>query len=201
MDPVLRVVMLAKEKRRTDRRNAGGDVRSDLAWQTHAAMEAWLARADLKASIMLALQGVAAILVITSRDVVLRSAWRWPVLVGAAGLGLLAIAICVTAGATVPVLGATSTHRREYPHHIIYFGHLRLWRPEDLAGRLALITPAQQTAMLAGQLVSVARINWRKHRLIQLSVFITIVVIVMLSAAAIGAQLSIGPAASPTATP
>lgn len=189
---MFRVVRVAVQ----DKRSAS----TDFGWRAHTAMEAWLARADLKASILLALQGVAAILVVTSRDVVLGSRWQWPALVGATALGLLALAICVTAGATLPILGSTRSHRAEHLKHMIYFGHLRLWQATALGAQLPRVGLREETAMLANQLVFVAKINWRKHRLLQLSVLLTIIVIVLLTIAALGAQFGMAHGAPPVAT-
>jgi len=133
---------------------------SDFAWQVHAALEAWLARADLKASILLAFQG-GAFIVVLGRPVPL------------AGPALLLAAMAFAAVAVLPVLGSRQRLRRDHPTNFVYFGHLRWWRPNELAVKLDELSVQDTYRMLAEQLVRLSRMAWFKHRLIQVSVLVT----------------------------
>jgi hypothetical protein len=158
---------------------------AEFAWQVHAALESWTARADLKASILLALQGGAFIVAVTSQDAVFGRVRLSPALVSLAALGVLLAAMAMAAAATLPVLGSPRRLRRERAHSLVYFGHLRLWPAADLAARLAALTTPEQVDMLSAQLVAMSRLTWRKHRLLQGSVALTVVVLLALAAATV----------------
>jgi hypothetical protein len=160
-----------------------GSAGPTFAWHIHAAMESWTSRADLKASILLALQGAVLVAAITSAAVVGRSGWAVTVALG--GIAVLMLAAGLTATATVPALGSTRAHRRASPNNFIYFGHVR-HRPADrLAEQLAAVTEQDQVAMLARQLVVMSVLNWRKHRLLQISMLLTVTAVLMLIGAAV----------------
>jgi hypothetical protein len=133
---------------------------TEFSWQVHTALEAWTTRADLKASILLAFQGSALVVVLP---------WPLPVfipllLLGAIVLGILAV---------LPALGSRRRLRRQHGSNLVYFGHLRWWSPDDLAGKLEAVSRQDATRMLAEQLVRLSRLSWRKHRLLQWSVLLS----------------------------
>jgi hypothetical protein len=101
------------------------------------------------------------------------------------GVALLVAAVLATCAAIVPWLGQTSRHLRESAANIVYFGHLRLWQPELLVGHLDQLTPAEETAMLARQLVIMSRLNWRKHRCLQLSTALAMLALIALAVGAL----------------
>jgi hypothetical protein len=166
--------------------------RGDFAWQAHIGVESWVARADLKASILLALQGGAFILVVAGSDSPFQAPARWPAVVALAALGILVIATCLAAAAVMPILGSPRRLRTEHRQHTVYFGHLRLWEPEALGSRLATLSVDDEHTMLARQLVFLSRLAWRKHRLLQTAVVMTIVVVVALAVATVAAQVDAG---------
>jgi hypothetical protein len=145
----------------------------EFGWQVHAVQEAWTARADVKASVLLAFQAGAFVFGYSARELVLPLERAW-LGIGAVAIGMLLLAVTASAVAVVPVLGSPWRHRRERPRHIVYFGHLRLWRAPDLATKLTRVTVREQADMLALQLVALSRLNWRKHRLLQASVGLTV---------------------------
>ena len=146
----------------------------DLAWRVHSAMESWTAKADVKASILLAFEGGMVVLIVTSRDLVLGHRERWPAVLAVVTLGLLALAIIAAAMVVMPTMGSARGHRAVFRDHWIFFGHLRHWTPSDLAHRIGRLTRADELDNLAGQLVAMSKINWRKHRLLQSSVVLTV---------------------------
>ncbi|WP_345540270.1 Pycsar system effector family protein [Phytohabitans rumicis] len=156
---------------------------AEFAWRVHTALESWTAKVDMKASIMLAFQGGVLIFVSTSP----------PALVGArpgavaGAMVLLLTAMGFAATAILPALGAVRRHRRECGQHWIYFGHLRLWQPVALESRLAVLTERDEVRALSTQLIRMSRLNWRKHRLLQGSVLLTLLaMLVMLVAVTAG---------------
>ncbi len=148
-----------------------------FGWMAQAAMEAWAGRADVKASVLLAWQGAAFVLLSTGYDRLAGMCSRLPAQAGVVAGCLLLAATCLAALVIVPSLGSVRRHRAERAQHAFFFGHVRLWRPEALAERLARLTADEQRTMLAHHLVVVSGINWRKYRLLQASVLLTLMVV------------------------
>jgi hypothetical protein len=146
----------------------------EFAWRVHTAMESWTAKADVKASILLAFEGGMAVLIVTSRDLVLGYRERWPAVVAAVTLGLLTLAIIAAAMVVMPTMGSARRHRAASREQWVFFGHLRHWSPTDLASRIGRLSRTDELDNLAGQLVRMSQINWRKHRLLQSSVVLTV---------------------------
>jgi len=140
---------------------------SAFAWQVHGALEAWGARVDRKAGMLLAHQGGGFLLGVTA----LPSHGSATIMIA---LVLLLTAMCATAAAALPVLGSAQRLARESTTNLVYFGHLRTWQPTALAAEIAQVTAHAETLMLARQLVVLSRMNWRKHRLVQASWAITL---------------------------
>lgn len=163
------------------RRRDAGPV--EFAWRVHTALEGWTAKVDMKASILLAFQGGAFIFAATSRDVVMASVDRRPLLVAVAGMALLVVAMALAATVILPVLGSARRHRADYPNEWIYFGHVRLWESTELAARLSRLSDGDQVQALCAQLVRMSRLNWRKHRLLQASLLTTLLAMVVLMVA------------------
>lgn len=160
----------------------GSRLDEEFVWMTQAAMEAWTSRADLKASVLLAMQGASFVLLLTGHDM-----W-WdgscpsvPVWAGVVAVGLLVMATCLAGLVVIPVLGSTRRHRLQHSRHLFFFGHVRHWQPEALAARLSQLTVADKRMMMAHHLVSVSRINWRKYRMLQASVLLTLLVIALMA--------------------
>jgi len=88
--------------------------------------------------------------------------------------------ILITCAALIPSLGPTGRHLRESDHNLVHFGHLRLWQPEPLVGQLNRLTPADETGMLARQMVTTSRLNWRKYRCLQFSTVLAMLALITL---------------------
>jgi hypothetical protein len=151
---------------------------TEFAWRVHGALEAWTAKVDMKASVLLGFQVGLAILIVTAPGLGSGPAEAATVLL-VGGMG----------GATatiLPALGPARRLRREYRRHLIYFGHLRLWQPAELAHRLCRLSDGEELQALAAQLVRMSRLNWRKHRLLQASGTLTLLsMFVMMVAVAV----------------
>jgi Pycsar effector protein len=143
----------------------------EFAWDVHGAQESWTEKADLKASILLALEGGGLYAMVTAlaSGGVLANVAGWPrQLAEIAGFVSLLVAV-VAAGAVIfPRLGRAGEHR-DFRHHAIYFGTLRHWDATRLRDHLAGMSPEDQLEALSWQLSEMAKLNWIKHRWIQVS--------------------------------
>lgn len=166
---------------------AASDRGSVFAWRVHAAQAAWGGNADVKASILLALEGgsLYAALSAAGHDGLLGGA-RGPAYLAAAGTGIavLLLAIGAAAIAVFPRLGSGSgTPGRQ----AVYFGDLRRWDPADLARYIDELTEDGELSMLTLQLTQLSRQNWAKHRWVQLSLALALTGIVIIAVSAITA--------------
>jgi hypothetical protein len=156
-----------------------------FGWRAHQAQEAWTAKVDVKANIVLALDGAVLVAIVAghNKDGMLTnlSGWRDLIHVGAAVLLLCALGL---AGLVVrPALGPRRIHRRQHRDHVIYFGHLRHWDPQQLAIKLRTLTPTEETDQIAQQLIAMSKRNWWKHRFLQWSLYATAVAALLLAVA------------------
>lgn len=157
-------VVLGRRVRRPPEQNEHRGV--DFGWRVHTAQESWTAKVDAKAAIFFTVEMVllAAVLAGHGHGKIIdrvHGGWRIFAEVGSA----LSLVSAVLAGSTVfPFLGRTRVHMRQYSDHLIYFGHLRHWKPTELTVRLARLTASEELEQLGLQLVEMSRINWRKHR-------------------------------------
>lgn len=147
----------------------------ERGWNRHLALSEWTTRVDTKASILLALEvGLIGFVVTqTSKDGLLSgpSQLSWNALMG--GLACLSAAILLSAGVVLPHLRGRDL-RAEHGQHTIYFGHLRHWGVDELAGDLRSADEASELSQLSRQLVMISKMLWRKHRLLQWSVALLI---------------------------
>jgi hypothetical protein len=173
---------------RTNRTTSVPNSARELAWRLHSNAEAASARADLKVSIMLAFQGSAFVLVATSRIIAFGSTHRLSSVAITVVLVLLLGAIAPGVAAIAPTLGSRREHRRDHPHQYIYFGHLRLWDRAALAARLTSTDADAEIEMLAPQMIAISRLTWRKHRLLQVSIAVTLVALSTLTLAVVTAS-------------
>jgi hypothetical protein len=143
----------------------------EFAWRVHSALDSWTGKVDTKASITLAIEGVALGFVVSLSEKGRRfydlhgasSAWF------SVGLLLLLAALLAAALVVMPQLNRRSA-RRDWRTNTIYFGHLRHWDPDDLAQMIA--AQPQTHKQLARQLVAMADIAWRKHSRLQVSLLL-----------------------------
>ncbi len=161
---------------------------AEFAWRVHVAQESWASRADVKASILLALEGGALYAVVSaaSNGGLLTRLAGWHRAAELAGLAILLFAVSAAATAVFPRLGRTTKHNHGR-HDVIYFGRLRQWNATELRTRLASLTLDEELDALSRQLVQMSRQNWRKHRWVQISLVLALAGILMISAAAVPA--------------
>jgi hypothetical protein len=142
-----------------------------FAWRVHEAQESWIGKIDVKASVVLALEGALALLALTSdplRDL-LQGSHIWARPLGFVGIGFLLVGIVCGGAAVWPFTGSVRRLRTDAPQNLIYFGHLRHLSSDKLVDGLSGLAPASELDMLARQIVATSRINWWKHRMIQAS--------------------------------
>ena len=164
----------------------------DLAWRAHTAQETWTAKADIKASVLLALEGGAIFATLTANG-------NMGLLSRLTGLGdlaqllgiiLLIGAVTTATWALIPQLGSAAEHRATHRDHTIYFGHLRHWDPAELAARLRMAGQEDPFPMLARQLVEMSKRNWTKHRKVQASLLLGVGGVALIAMAAIMAAIA-----------
>jgi len=160
------------EKAPPARRTGDEDFRSnlDIAWRTHGAQENWTGKVDTKASIFLALDTAvlgAVVAARTQRDGALRALDSWQTTLLWTAIAMCLLGAVLAAVVVFPILGRPRSSGR--PSGTIYFGDLRRWEPDDLAQRLANLTAEEQFQQVSRQLVTMARVAWLKHRLMQVA--------------------------------
>jgi hypothetical protein len=141
----------------------------DAAWKIHAAQVDWTGKVDTKAIFGFGIQSATLGLVVT-----LSSTGRifadLHTRIGAAGYYLGIAALLLGAGFALFVVKPRLRGRDaklEAKDHYIYFGHLQHWNANELAKRLS--GGADLLAVVTTQCVTMAKISWNKHRLVQAS--------------------------------
>jgi hypothetical protein len=144
---------------------------TDTAWKVHEALSSWTGRVDSKASIVLTLEVAALgfVIALTDGTKLFGDLTGWRDGAFKSGLVLLGLGILAALAVVCPQLSRRQASR-EWKEGLIYFGHLRRWDPEDLQQRLGSLRDADVQASLAVQLVTMSKIAWRKHTLLQASV-------------------------------
>lgn len=157
----------------------------ELGWRVHQAQEAWTAKVDVKASIVLALNGavLAATVSGSNNDSVLSTLTGWREVALRCAIVLVLLGILFAGFVVRPALGPVKVHHANHQDHFIYFGHLRHWNAQQLAARLRILTPHEQCDQVALQLVAMSKRNWWKHRLLQWSLYATILSAVLIAIA------------------
>jgi hypothetical protein len=142
----------------------------DFAWRVHAALNDWTAKVDTKASIVLSLETaiLVAVIAFSAPKGVLGRLGGLPVNLFRLGVLLLAGAVVLSGLVVLPRLHRRAA-QRDWEHNMIYFGHLKRWDIQDLTDRLQELKPKEILGQLAKQLVTMSRIAWRKHTLLQYS--------------------------------
>lgn len=149
------------------------DQAREWGWRVHSAQEAWTAKVDVKASILLALEGaiLVAIVAATASDGPFASLHGWREVFVLMGALSEVLAIASAGSVVLPLLGSPTSHARDHRDNLIYFGHLRHWsNSDDLAARMIRMSPNEEVGHLARQLIRMSTRNWIKHRFLQVSV-------------------------------
>lgn len=139
----------------------------DTAWRTHDALRDWTGKVDAKASFALTIESavLGATVALSGRSGRLGGLHGQGLLAYRVGLLLLAVAALAAVSAVIPQVRRSST-KTESRDSFIFFGHLRHWNADELAGAWASRDP---TPVLARQAVVMSKIAWGKHRRLQLS--------------------------------
>jgi hypothetical protein len=138
------------------------------AWRIHDAQVQWTGQVDTKASFVLAIETAVAAGVVTlstdGRSLTSLDPWWAEVLYW---IGVAALAIALVAGVLVVRPRLRNPHlEAESKGNFIYFGHARFWNSSELQTALA----GDPLEMVAKQIVEMAKIAWRKHVLLSVSV-------------------------------
>ena len=144
---------------------------SRTAWRIYDALADWIGKVDAKASYALTIESGALAGVIALAEpgdrLSMSRAGTVTFITGVVLLGAGALtAICVV----MPRLTSQKTLHHESPSNYVYFGHLRLWSPDDLEAILRndCILPA-----LCRAVIVMSDCAWKKYRLMQLSLILS----------------------------
>jgi hypothetical protein len=154
-------------------RKSTGDL-LDLAWRAHDAAAASIGKADAKAGFVATLDTaiVAGVTTLTNLRDLSGAAYA----AACAGLALIIVAVCAAVAVVLPILRARST-RRHAPGSWLYFGAVRHHTADDLADRLA---GEDTVRAVCAQTITLARLAWLKHRLLQLALLSTVAGLMLL---------------------
>jgi len=141
-----------------------------FAWKVHDQQEAWLEKADFKASLLLPFQvGILALLgavLLSDRRPKLDLAVG--VLVSL-GVAVICLGIFLAALAVTPQLDGQAGNKSD----LIYFGHLRELGVTTIESRINELDSSDELSALSRQLQILSTLNWKKHRLIRWGIFAT----------------------------
>lgn len=146
----------------------------DTAWRVHQAQMDWTGKVDAKATFAFAIESaaIATIVGLTSNDRLYSDLDEWW-LVGLYAIGLTCLLLAAGCAALVVIPRLRSKEvAKEARRNFIYFGHARLWEPDDLARALRHEALLPQ---LARQITAMADIAWTKHQRVQWSFRLAIV--------------------------
>lgn len=161
--------------------------RIDFAWRVHSAQESWANKTDVKASIVLALEGGGLFAVISAHangGVLTRlESWHRPV--QNAGVILLLTAMVAAVVAVYPKIRVPRVLEQAPHYRTIYFGHVRQWGAKELTGQLRSLTSDEELEAISQQLVAISRSNWNKLRWIQVSLVLAMLGILLIAVAVV----------------
>lgn len=143
------------------------------AWRIHAAVVDWTGKVDSKASFALALESAALGVIVTLTGEGRRLSGLdsyWETRLFWAGVGVLIAALLVVMTVVAPRLRSLRS-RSEWRMNYVYFGHLRKWEPQEL--ERALIR-GDHLPVVSRNVVIMSKIAWRKHRRLQVSLWLAV---------------------------
>jgi len=165
-------------KRRSANVDHVADDRCEFAWRVHGLQEAWIARVDVKASILLAVESGLLLGAISTQDWISRmSVGGLASAVVLVVLALIILAILSAGAAVMPAVGQVRVHKAEAADNLVYFGHLRHLTNGQLAERVQAVGQAAQVEMLSRQIIRLSRIAWWKNRLLRISLVLLVAAI------------------------
>ena len=156
---------------------------AETAWKIHDAVQDWTGKVDVKASFALTIESALLAVILTLST----GQHRLTHLPGGSEALYIAGLVLVIAGALAAVWAVTPHLRarnlgNEWQSNFVFFGHLKDWPPEQLEAALA---ERDVLPMLSRQLVTMGKIAWVKHRLLQASLAAAVVGSVLLGLAAV----------------
>ena len=180
MEPIVTALSLRQASRRSARPGkpspADEDQAVEFAWRVHRAQTSWANNADVKASILLALEGGALYAVISALGdggLLARLDVRTYPIANAIEIFALLLAIVAAAIAIFPRLGQKEKDRDRH-RQVIYFGDLRRWNAAELNSHIAGLTKDEELDVLSRQLAEMSKHNWVKHRWVQVSLILAL---------------------------
>ncbi|MFE4453560.1 Pycsar system effector family protein [Streptomyces sp. NPDC056796] len=152
------------------------------AWRIHAALNESTRAVDAKASFALALESaaLAGIAALAGDGRALDRVSGPAAFVLWAGVVLIGLSAILAVLVVLPRHNGQGRSPAPGPDEFLFYGHLRHWAPDDLAGRLAG-TDALPT--LSRQLVVISAITWTKHRRVQQSLLAAVAGSLLVAAA------------------
>jgi hypothetical protein len=164
-----------------------GTQATEFAWRVHAAQQSWASNADVKASILLGIEGGALYAIISADGTGGRLAQVGGLADQAAttiGVCSLLLAILAAIVAVFPRLRRRAGNSR--PRQAIFFGDLRRWNPAELSSYLANLTRNEELDALSRQLIDVSAHNWHKHQWVRISLVMALAGIVVIAFTSVG---------------
>lgn len=156
------------------------DAATDGAWKVFDAQNSWIERADVKASIILALEAaiLGFVVVLSANHQVLSALHGLKRAVDVAADALLLLSVLTSLSAITPHLGRTKAATQT--KGIIYFGQLRHLAPQELGRAFRESHPTNED--VSEQVVILAAVSWRKHVKLQYSIIMLVTGVLLLTA-------------------
>ncbi len=167
-----------KDKERRDTEPEQVELSDELAWRVHENAKGWISQVDVKSAAALAIEAAVlgfALALITNSDTLsqLTTLSRW--IVGA-GLFLLLVSLVLSMLVLLPRIKLREPKPKDRGY--LYFGHLRHWDKETLTATLARNQVSD--GQIADQVIKMSQIAWRKHVLLQWSLYLLLAGIVVI---------------------
>ena len=167
-----------KDKSRQDEQPEQVELSDELAWRVHENAKGWIVQVDVKAGASLAIEAAVlgfALALITNSETLskLTDFSRWIV-----GLGLLLLLVSIVLSTLVLLPRIKLNEPKPDKRGYLYFGHLRHWEKDKLSATLAL--NQVNDGEIADQVIKMSKIAWRKHALLQFSLYLLLAGIVII---------------------
>jgi Family of unknown function (DUF5706) len=156
---------------------------NEFAWRVHEAQQAWTASVDIKASIVLVVEGAIAAAAGRSLMVsggVLHGAHGLHLAIAITAVTLLSCSVGAALWVVFPRLERRGSGATTNPG-LIYFGHLRDRSVDEIDAALAGLDQDEERHELARQLQVTASVAWRKHFWLQASLILLAIGVVALA--------------------
>lgn len=167
-----------RDKQRRDVEPEQVELSDELAWRVHENAKGWISQVDVKSAAALAIEAAVlgfALALITNSDTLsqLTNLSRWIV-----GVGLFLLLASVVLSMLVLMPRIKLREPKPKDRGYLYFGHLRHWDKEALTATLARNQVSD--GQIADQVIKMSQIAWRKHVLLQWSLYLLLAGIVVI---------------------